>query len=220
MNFRENNILTGNLKYYYLDLDNYKKDFQELQNHFFKKNNTIKTHQFIQAEIKRYTKILQIANGENKAKTLAGQMIEEHEINLAYLELKPGIFDNDFQYVAGNKIFDETFVSIACENIIEFLNSQLNLNKNTQNIEPLDFDLNQSEVIFLFNLLMEANLLKVPEAHNGSYWQKLSTYFTARGKKINNPRQLNYKLEERGGYPSQYKDIIDRLINCLHTPRE
>lgn len=66
--------------------------------------------------------------------------------------------------------------------------------KNKTQIEPLDFDLNQSEVIYLFDILITANLLKTPKAHEGSYWRKLETYFTASGKSIRDAEQKKISI--------------------------
>lgn len=56
-------------------------------------------------------------------------------------------------------------------------------------IEPLDFNLNQTDVVHFFALLVEAGVIKEPrdETHKtrGGFYGKIAQYFTAKGKKIN-----------------------------------
>jgi len=87
-------------------------------------------------------------------------------------------------------------------------------NKKPSNIEPLNFELNQSEVIFLFDILQEAGFLNKPKFHDGSYYRKLESYFLADKKPIKDAEQKRNKYLENP--LSTTKSIKKRLIEAVN----
>lgn len=85
--------------------------------------------------------------------------------------------------------------------------------KNTKrsNIEPLNFELNQSEVIYLFDILQAAGFLKQPILHDGSYYRKLETYFTASKIPIKDSEQKRQKYLDKPLKTSIKNDLIRAL---------
>ena len=81
------------------------------------------------------------------------------------------------------------------------------------NIEPLNFDLNQSEVIYLFDILQEATFLLNPSAHSGSYYRKLEKYFTANKTHIKDAEQKRNKFLEKPLSSSQI--IKEKLLEAI-----
>tara|TARA_B110001450_G_scaffold249026_1_gene265892 strand:+ start:1002 stop:1724 length:723 start_codon:yes stop_codon:yes gene_type:complete len=84
----------------------------------------------------------------------------------------------------------------------------------TKNIEPLNFELNANEVVYLFDILQDAGFLARPGHHEGSYYSKLETLFTAKNKSINHAtsHRENYL---KGGLRSS-KEIKSKLIDALN----
>lgn len=100
---------------------------------------------------------------------------------------------------------------------IEEVRSNLEPKKKKQdkstNIEPLNFELKANEVVYLFDILQEAGFLLKPKFHEGSYYKKLETLFTANKKPINNATSArdNYLKNDL-----KNKQIIkDKLIKAL-----
>lgn len=70
------------------------------------------------------------------------------------------------------------------------LNGEPKEKPKSEIIEPLDFNLNQTDIVHFFDLLVDADIIKEPinEVHKntkGVFYGKLSKYFTAKGKSIN-----------------------------------
>ena len=98
---------------------------------------------------------------------------------------------------------------------------QIILSKNNSkpyNLEPLDFNLNQTDLVHFFDLLVDADIIKEPtnEAHKktkGGFFGKLSKYFTAKGKPINSNSakqvQTNKNIKQSPYSETYYKMLRD-----------
>ena len=91
--------------------------------------------------------------------------------------------------------------------------------------DPLDFNLNQTDIVHFFDLLVDADIIKEPldEVHKqtkGGFYGKLSKYFTAKGRAINpnSAKQVktnkNYKNTP---YSNSYYQMLKFLENTINN---
>jgi len=86
--------------------------------------------------------------------------------------------------------------------------------KKPSNIEPLNFELKQAEVIYLFDILQVAGFIFEPKYHDGSYYRKLEAYFTADKLPIKDAEQKRNKFKQ--GVPlSSAENIKAKLIDAI-----
>ncbi len=86
-------------------------------------------------------------------------------------------------------------------------------------IEPLDFNLNQTDVVHFFDLLVDADIIKEPtnEVHKktkGGFYGKLSQYFTAKGRSINSKSAKQVKQNKKDK-ASSYSDAYYNMLRDL-----
>lgn len=81
------------------------------------------------------------------------------------------------------------------------------------NILPIDFDLNQSELIYLFDILQEAGFLKKPKFQEGSYYRKIEAFFTAKGVTLKDAEQKRNKILDKGLSTSE--EIKKALLEAI-----
>ena len=87
-------------------------------------------------------------------------------------------------------------------------------------IEPLDFNLNQTDTVHFFDLLVDAGVMEEPsgDVHRttGGFYGKLSQYFTAKGKPINSnsAKTTKYNKEVRN---LSYSKSYFKMLNDLKT---
>lgn len=104
-------------------------------------------------------------------------------------------------------------------NSIEEVRSNLEPKKKNKpkptDIEPLNFELNQSEVIYLFDILQEAGFLYPPKFQDGSYYRKLETYFSAKKTPIKDAEQKRNKFTGDNKPLSTAENIREKLIEAI-----
>lgn len=121
----------------------------------------------------------------------------------------------------------------AYKNIIEWLEERLSLmaTKNIEvdlkdlkrQIEPLDFNLNQTDVVHFFDLLVDAGVIEEPskDVHkkNGGFYPKIAQYFTAKGKAINSKSAKSTKpnMNNKGtSYSESYFEMLKNLQSTIN----
>lgn len=97
-------------------------------------------------------------------------------------------------------------------------------------IEPLDFNLNQTDIVHFFDLLVDADIIKEPinEVHKstkGGFYGKLSKYFTAKGRNINRNSAKQVKSNKdmkhtpySGSYFAMLNDLKYTIERKLENP--
>lgn len=148
---------------------------------------------------------------------------KEEANNLKYFRSKKDfefLISTYFSEEDGNLIFDDVAfknLKFGIENIslrlFELIKNYNKTKSGMKDYPPLDFDLNQQEVIWLFDILQEAGFIKEPKFHDGSYYRKIETFFTANGKEIKHPEQKRNKYLENGISTSDA--LIERLKTAL-----
>ena len=107
---------------------------------------------------------------------------------------------------------------------IEEVRSNLEPKKETKTsiIEPLDFNLNQTDIVHFFDLLADAGVIKEPSdsIHKtpGGFYGKLSQYFTAKGKKINSKSAktiISNKKNNELKYSTSYYQLLEDLKKTI-----
>lgn len=93
--------------------------------------------------------------------------------------------------------------------------------KKPKEIQPLDFNLNQTDLVHFFDLLVDADIIKEPidAAHKdtGGFYQKLADYFTAKGKKINPKSAKSTKTNKENKGTSYSQSYYETLKNLKAT---
>lgn len=105
---------------------------------------------------------------------------------------------------------------------LEEVRQQLEPKKKTRkptDIAPLNFNLNQTDIIHFFDLLVDSDIIKEPNSvvHRGTkggFYGKLSNYFTAKGKPINADSAKSIKTNKSIRYTS-YSDSYYQMLEDL-----
>lgn len=94
-------------------------------------------------------------------------------------------------------------------------------------VEPLDFNLNQTDLVHFFDLLVDADLIKEPENEvhktKGGFYGKLATYFTAKGRSINpkSAKTIKANKENKGTpYSQTYYEMLKNLKKTIEQKLE
>ena len=84
-----------------------------------------------------------------------------------------------------------------------------------QTITPIKLELNQTQIIYLFQQLVEKGYLKTNQ--NPKLWNLISQYFVGvDNKQIKNIHQLKDKLENSNtGKPRKEADNIEKIVKFL-----
>ncbi|MBC2838862.1 hypothetical protein [Robiginitalea sp. SC105] len=180
----------------YIILDEYKADFDGLSSRFKAKYNTEDHEEFLREELKKYVEYLAYLEGKKVNNPDRSFMDFYFDFKTAYSDLSRDykrehelpIFDSTPGFSA-TEPFDKTFLRIRLNEIVHFLQSKMSsVASSNSNLQPLDFNLNQTDLVHFFDLLVDADIVKEPSdvTHkNGGFYPKLAKFFTARGKAIN-----------------------------------
>ncbi|MCW5516158.1 hypothetical protein [Muriicola sp. Z0-33] len=124
----------------------------------------------------------------------------------------------------GNLLFNNVeFLrqKIAFEEILKLIEMKKSQSLNST-IEPLDFNLNQTDLIHFFDLLVDADIIKEPtsKAHKskGGFYGKLAQYFTAKGQAINPNYAKGVKIRKKNKgtpYSESYFEALQDLKKTI-----
>ncbi len=128
----------------------------------------------------------------------------------------------------GALVFDDygfIHFKLGIQDVIELLNKEQLKSKSfiseepqAVNTDPLDFNLNQTDLVHFFDLLVDADVIKEPndEAHKtkGGFYGKLAQYFTAKGKVIN-PKSAKVVKTNKELKGSSYSDSYYKMLKSL-----
>ncbi|MER3318885.1 MAG: hypothetical protein RIB79_11400 [Allomuricauda sp.] len=137
----------------------------------------------------------------------------------------------------GKLVFDDyefILFKLGLKDVIEQLknggpeNWKLNTKKSKDfEIDPLEFNLNQTDLIHFFDLLVDADLIKEPENEvhktKGGFYGKLARYFTAKGRRINpkSAKTIKTNKENKGTpYSQTYYEMLKNLKKTIEQKLE
>ena len=124
------------------------------------------------------------------------------------VKIKDYIEDNSKNQVE-KKLCKDDFNKVI--KALEEVRQQLEPKKPTD-IAPLNFNLKANELIYLFDILQDAGFLNIPIKHDGSYYKKIETLFTANKHPINNASQTRDKNLRKS--PLNSENIKENLIKA------
>ncbi|MEW2920119.1 hypothetical protein AB1A65_01540 [Muricauda sp. ANG21] len=104
----------------------------------------------------------------------------------------------------------------------QILSGELVTDDIYDNLEPLEFNLNQTDLVHFFDLLVDADVIKEPENEvhktKGGFYGKLAKYFTAKGKSINpkSAKTIKANKENKGTpYSQTYYEMLNNLKKTI-----
>lgn len=132
----------------------------------------------------------------------------EHLIDAFYYEKDENLFFNEVEYEREK---------LEVDKILKYL-EQGKMTDIKKNFTPLDFNLKPTEVVYLFDVLVQAGFIEEPEKYIGSYWNTLELLFTGKGNPLKNPRNIRNKYLNASieGKPARADYIKSALIKALN----
>ena len=145
--------------------------------------------------------------------------LNSFNINTAKIKFEEYINDNS----------SSRTVKFLCKN--DFINTLKALEEAKEDLQPkkkkakptvtnkLNFELNQSEVIYLFDILIDAGFIMNARDYEGRYYEKLETLFTANKKPINDAGQKRNKFIKDQPLKNA-ENIKARLIEAIKNKKD
>lgn len=175
----------------------------------------------------KLSKELELKKNRMNANTSNPTQLNQEEIdNVKFIEDMVLIkhFPADFSIYypnKHNKYFKYSNLTLIKNKLDEaMLSLQPKVEPQPSIIEPLDFNLNQTDIVHFFDLLVDASVIEEPsnDVHRtkGGFYGKLSQYFTAKGKPINSnsAKTTKYNKKERQlSYSKSYFRMLKDLKN-------
>lgn len=139
---------------------------------------------------------------ENQRQFVFKSLIEY--FNECIVKIKPS--KNSYTLNLLNELLSYSKIELERETTAKVMNKE---------IEPIKLELNQTQIIYLFQVLIDQKLIN--ESVNPKLWNLVSQYFCdSSGKSIGNIHQLKDKLKNsKTGKPKSKADEIEKIVNDI-----
>ena len=134
-----------------------------------------------------------------------------------YLSIQNPLYEDWMDALTIDQVFSASLTTkMNWEKIINEVRNQHEPKKESE-LSPINFELHANEIVYLFDILIQAGFIKEPlkTKKEGSYYKKMETYFTSKNNKMKNLEQVRSKNINTKP-PSNSEGLKQALIDSIN----